>query len=203
MATVARLKIGPQYDGRPLAYRDYLEAEYEPGFRYELIDGKLQVAALPRLPHGWLENWLAELLRSYARERPKIINFVYNKVRVFVPNRPAGTTCPEPDIAAYCDFPSYSPGDDLDWDVLSPVLVVEILSPDNADKDLVRNVELYWQVPAIREYWIVDGLEDPSRPSLRVHRRLGKKWRVIDVAFGATYTTRLLPGFELVVDPSR
>jgi hypothetical protein len=37
-----------------------------------------------------------------------------------------------------------------------------------------------------------------------VYRRRGKSWqRVIELAFGDTYTTKLLPGFRLVLDPRR
>jgi hypothetical protein len=34
-----------------------------------------------------------------------------------------------------------------------------------------------------------------------VHRRWGKRWKVIDLASSDTYTTRLLPGFALTIDP--
>src|SRR5262249_5489854 len=150
-----------------LTYREYREAEYVEGFQYELIDGKLQVSPLPGLPHGRLDKWLYRSLDAYAEERPEVINFVYNKVRVFVPGR-AATTCPEPDVAAYRDFPLDQLSKEVDWDICSPLLVGEILSPDNVDKGLVRNVELYWQVPSIREYWVVDGLAFPDQPTLRV-----------------------------------
>jgi hypothetical protein len=36
---------------------------------------------------------------------------------------------------------------------------------------------------------------------MRVHRRYGERWKVIDLAYGDTYTTRLLPGFTLTIDP--
>jgi hypothetical protein len=36
---------------------------------------------------------------------------------------------------------------------------------------------------------------------MRVHRRYRKCWKVIDVVYGDTYTTRLLPGFTLTIDP--
>jgi Uma2 family endonuclease len=81
------------------------------------------------------------------------------------------------------------------------LLVAEILSADDPDKDLVRNVELYVQVPTIREYWIVDPREEFDRPRLLVYRRRGRQWqRLITIEPGETYTTRLLPGFELVLD---
>lgn len=108
-------------------------------------------------------------------------------------------TCPEPDLAAYCNYPPR--GEKFNWEDVSPLLVAEILSPDNSQKDLVRNTELYLQVPSIKEYWIVDGIMDPDHPTLKVHRRWGQKWRIKDIPFGGTYTTPLLPGFELVMNP--
>ena len=66
----------------------------------------------------------------------------------------------------------------------------------------LRNVELYLRVPSIREYWIFDPRQDPDRPTLRVYRRRGSRWqRPVDVAPGETYTTPLLPGFALLLDP--
>ena len=85
------------------------------------------------------------------------------------------------------------------------MLVAEIPSADDSDKDLVRNVELYLEVPSIREYWILDPLLDPDAPGLRVYRRRGRsRQKPIDVPFGGVYETpRLLPGFRLVVDPDQ
>jgi Uma2 family endonuclease len=117
-----------------------------------------------------------------------------------VPGRRA-TTAPEPDIAAYRDFPLYLPLRQRNWRNFSPILVAEIISADTADKDLVRNLELYLQVPSIREYWIIDPRIDPDQPTLTVHRRRGSRWQQpIEVAGGGTYTTRLLPDFVLTLD---
>jgi Uma2 family endonuclease len=94
--------------------------------------------------------------------------------------------------------------EELRWQDVSPLLVVEILSEDTAAKDLRRNYELYLQVPSIREYWVVDPRASASRPTLTVHRRRGGRWqRPIAVVSGGEYTTRLLPGFTLVVTPRR
>jgi Uma2 family endonuclease len=118
-----------------------------------------------------------------------------------VPGRPA-TTAPEPDVAAYRDFPTGRPITKLRWQDVSPLVVIEILSQDTADKDLIRNINLYRQVPSIRESWIIDPRASADEPTLTVHRRRGQGWqRPIEVAAGETYTTRLLPGFVLVMDP--
>jgi hypothetical protein len=63
-------------------------------------------------------------------------------------------------------------------------------------------VELYRLVPSIAEYWIVDPRVDPDKPGLIVYRRRGQNWqKPIRVAFGETYVTRHLPGFDLVMNP--
>ena len=80
-------------------------------------------------------------------------------------------------------------------------MVGEVVSHEDPDKDFVRNAELYLQVPSIKEYWLLDAREDPERPKMRVHRRHGKDWRIIDLSVGETYTTKLLPGFEVKIDP--
>jgi Uma2 family endonuclease len=198
-----RLKIGPKDRGRRLTLDEFMASDSVNGYHYELIDGKLYVSPLPDLPHACVEDWIYSLLNRYSSENLAVINKVKNKARVFVPRRRA-VTCPEPDVAAYRKFPLDRPLAERRWQDVSPILVVEVLSEDDPDKDLVRNVQLYLRVPSIREYWILDPLQEGhDRPHLIVRRRWGGRWRVRNVAPGETYTTRLLPGFELVVDPHR
>ena len=92
--------------------------------------------------------------------------------------------------------------EEWNWRDVSPLLVAEILSDDTANKDLVRNRDLYLQVPSIREYWIIDPRQGTRQTILLVYRRRGRGWaRVRTVVPGGTYTTPLLPGFSLVVTP--
>jgi Uma2 family endonuclease len=155
------------------------------------------------MPQGAIDFWLYARLMAYSVLHPEILNFVYYKARVFVPNRPRITSL-EPDMACYNDVPRDLPLSELRWQDYSPLLVVEILSPNDPDKDLVRNLPLYLAVPSIREYWIVDNRANADEPTLRVYRRRGQRWQnVIELGFGATYTTRFLPGFSLILDPRR
>ncbi len=197
MATA--LQVGPTDRGRRMSLDEFLAADFEEGYQYELIDGRLAVNPTPNAPEGMVERWIALKLHGYTLDHPKVINCVYWRARVYIPGR-RGVTNPEPDVTAYRDFPWSQDWCNLRWQDLSPILVVEILSADDPDKDLVRNVELYLQVPTIKEYWVLDACRDPGRPSLRVHRRHGRQWRVVEVGPGETYTTRLLPGFELILD---
>ncbi len=199
MSTVVML--GPRDHGRPMTWEEFQGARWQEGYQYELIDGRLYVSPVPNLPQNWLEVWLYTQLLLYAQQHQEVINYVTPKGRVFVPRRHA-ETAPEPGVAAYRDFPRNVPVREMDWRNVSPVLVAEVVSEDDPDKDLVRNVAVYERVPSIREYWILDPRADPDRPDLRVYRRRGQRWqKPIDVPAGGTYTTKLLPGFALKVDP--
>lgn len=194
------LRIGPADHGRPIALGELLRASGIEGYRYELIDGRVYVSPLPDLPQDRLEEWISNALRQYAADHPEVVNFVTTKARVFVPGRRA-VTCPEPDVAAFRGFPHHLPLADLHWEDISPMLVVEIMG-SNPEKDLGRNVELYLQVPSIREYWVIDSqTEGADRPHLIVHRRWGRRWRRLEFGPGDVYSTRLLPGFSLTIDP--
>jgi Uma2 family endonuclease len=194
------LYLTPRDHGRRLTIDELESAQGQEGYRYELIGGKLDVSPLPDVPHDRLRKWL-ERLDDYVEARPDVLNHVQSPARVFVPDS-AEVTAPEPDLAAYADFPLDLPLAEVNWRDASPLLVVEVLSPDTAEKDLERNVPLYLAVPTIREYWIVDTRDGFDRPSLIVHRRRGQRWqRPILVGNGGTYTTRLLPGFSLALGP--
>ncbi len=199
MATVTQL--GPGDHGRTLTLESFTESDYELGYQYELIEGRLYVTPLPAQPHDWIEKFILKKLMQYSEQRPDGINYATDKARVFVPGM-TWTTAPEPDVVAYRDFPT-DRQPNVAWDEVSPILVVEIISESDPDKDLVRNVELYLQVPSIQEYWILDNRQEAARPTMRVFRRSGDGWDTQDIAFGETYTTPLLPEFSLLVDPGR
>jgi Uma2 family endonuclease len=201
MPMTTLLMLGPADQDRALTWEEFATARYQEGYQYEIIDGRLYVSPVPNLPQNDLEEWVGDELKGYRRRHPEVINYVSHKARVFVPSRPE-LTAPEPDVAAYHGYPLDQPVGSVQWEDVSPVLVVEVISAEDPNKDLVRNVELYREVPSIREYWIVDPRPNADRPTLLVYRRRGRRWqRVIEVGFGETYTTRLLPDFSLLVNP--
>jgi Uma2 family endonuclease len=202
VGTAQRLKLGPLDHGRRLKRAEFEEAEYDQGFQYEIIDGRLYVSPLPNFPEHWLERWLVRAVERYADAHPDAINFVANKGRVFLPEA-VRLTVPEPDLAAYAQFPEESEFDEVNWEDISPVLVAEVLVGGSIEKDLGRNPPLYLAVPSIKEYWVLDGSDVTRQPTLIQHRRRGKRWVVTHYPYQSTFTTPLLPGFKLVIDPRR
>jgi len=156
------------------------------------------VSPYPNFSDEWYEKFIAEKLEAWASKHRNVIGWVAIKPRVFVRSRPR-TTVPEPDVAAFRDRPT-SP--DTDWRTMSPLIVVEILKED-WKKDLVRNVELYGEIPSILEYWVVDIRENIHAPTLRVFRRDSgdDDWTKADYPADAFYKTPLLRGFKLPVTP--
>lgn len=201
MVAVKALKIGPKSHGRPIGEWEFDAADFVPGYKYELIDGRIEVSAEPEPQENALEDWLNERLRQYACSHSHVIDRVVRKSRVYVPIR-RRTTIPEPDIACYADFPHARMLTDLSWHEVSPVLVVEVLVFGDPAKDLTRNVALYLRVPSIKEYWVLDGRISAATPSLIQHRRVGSRWVVKTYRAGTKFTTKLLPGFELILDPT-
>ncbi|HEX5270206.1 MAG TPA: Uma2 family endonuclease [Gemmataceae bacterium] len=201
MATVPKpRKLGPLDHGLPMSFEGYMAGDYQEGYRYELIDGRLYVSPEANFPENWVHDWLRDKLKGYARDNPRVINHVCGPGRVFISGRP-GTTTPEPDVLAYKNFRLPRRIRDLRWQDFSPILVGEVLSADDPGKDLVRNVALYLQVPSIKEYWIIDAREDADFPTMLVYRRRGRRWQAaIEVGPNETYTTPLLPGFALTLD---
>lgn len=193
------LRIGPHDHGRELTYDEFLAGDYDEGYKYELIAGELYVSPQANFPHDWVEGHVRKLLTFYWSRRPDLIKWVSPKARVFVPGQ-RKATCPEPDVAVYRDC---LPGKHADWQQFSPLIVVEVVSDTDPDKDYVRNVALYQQVPSILEYWIFDKCGDDDGPVLRVyHRDSGEQeWMVADYGPADTYATSLLPGFEMPVTP--
>ena len=188
--------------GREISLEEWEQATEEPGYRFELVRGTLEVSLEPELPHDEDAGWVADALREYKKKRPNVIGRISEHSRIYLPDVNTPTVL-EPDVAVFRERTRLLPPARRKWKFIGAILVVEVLSPDTVKKDLVRNVPLYLQVPSIREYWIVDSRQTLDQPKLIVYRRRGKRWqKPIVVRFGETYETKLLPGFKLIVDPS-
>ncbi len=179
------LKLGPASAGVALTGEEFDAADFEEGWRYELINGVLVVSPPPleqeRDPNEQLGHWL----RTYQESHPNgavldatlpehIIVTGENRRRV--------------DRAIWCGLGRLPTESDI------PAIAVEFVSEGRAnirrDYELKRDEYLS---AGVREYWVIDRF----RRTMTVFARRGDKMQPRVIPVGETYTTELLPGFDL------
>ncbi len=65
-----RLRLTPEWAGRDVSLEDFERADCQEGWRYELIDGRLEVFANPELPHDMVLEWVQGRLYGVPRRPP-------------------------------------------------------------------------------------------------------------------------------------
>src|SRR5437762_1777834 len=81
------LHIGPTDAGRRLTWEEFRVADLKPGFRYEIIDGRLVVAATPNPRHSSVSQWVYGNLLDYLRKHGNVFNHLSPNSTVFIPGR--------------------------------------------------------------------------------------------------------------------
>ena len=122
-------------------------AETQEG-RWELFDGVPVAMSPERVIHGDVKFQVAQALGAAIARAGLPCKFVLDSAAVRINKHRSY----QPDALVYCGQPL--PRDALE--VPSPVVVVEVLSPSNAMKDLRDKLLGYFLVPSIVHYLIVD-----------------------------------------------
>ena len=192
MATVTMpLRIGAADHGRTMTLDEFEEADFELGYRYELIHGVLVVTPPPLEEERDANEELGHWLRNYQESHPqgKTLNLTLpeQNVRTIGQNRRCDRV-----IWAGLGRRPRSRGPAARRDV--PTIVVEFPSSRSADRrrDYEEKKNEYRDI-GVREYWIVDRFQR----LLTVYHRRGARWVKRLVREAETYRTPLLPGFEL------
>lgn len=182
---------GPRDAGMIMTLDEFEEADYELGYRYELIHGVLVVTPPPLEEERDANEELGYWLRAYQELHPqgKILNLTLpeQNVRTIGQNR----RCDRGIWAGLARRPR-SRGPAARRDVST--IIVEFPSSRAADRrrDYEEKKNEYRDI-GVREYWIIDRF----RRLLTVYHRRGERWVKRTVGEAETYRTPLLPGFEL------
>jgi Uma2 family endonuclease len=188
MSTITR-RIGPADHGQRMTLDEFVEADFEDGWLYELARGVIDVTEVPGLDHGRIVSRVARLFVVYDITHPGIIDYRAGggECRLRLPGMQSDR---HPDQAVYLLPPP--PGDNEPWTRWVPNLVVEIVSPSGEDRDYEEKREEYLRV-GVTEYWILD----PAKRQLLVLQRFGDVWHEVIVPAGNVYRPGLLPGLEV------
>lgn len=119
----------------------------QPG-RWELFDGVPVEMSSERVIHGRVKYLIAKAFERAIERAGLPCQFLLDCVGVRIDRH----RCYQPDVLVHCGDPL--PDDALE--VPDPIVVIEVLSPSNAMKDLRDKLVGYFQVPSIMHYLIVD-----------------------------------------------
>ncbi len=190
MATVNAIRIGPADNGRRMSIDEFMEADVEEGYRYELARGVLEVTYVPGEPHGLIVWKLLRMILAFDASHPGRIFRAgcASEFRLWLPTVISGRN---PDIAIVLHN---TPKDPRGW--RPPILVMEVVSEGSEarERDYVIKREEYLAF-GIREYWIVD----PEARTVTVLVRDGDAW--IEQVFRAAEqaTSTILPGLAIAL----
>lgn len=170
---------------------DYMRLENPPGFRYELIEGRLLMSPSPSFWHQSAVGILGELMSAHVRR---------SKLGVVLP-------CPFDVVLMEGDETAVQPDllfirEDRRAIIRSnhvegaPDLVVEAISPKRESIDRDRKFRKYAEA-GVGEYWIVD----PPTKTIDVWVRRGESLVLLNTfGAGTEATSEVIEGFKASVD---
>lgn len=185
------IPFGPRDDGQPMTLDEFEAADFERGYRYELIKGILVVTPAPleeeRDANEELGHWLRNYRESHDRGACLDLTLPEHDLRI-------GSKIRRCDRAIWVGLGRHptTRGRVAQRDV--PAIVVEFPSSRPADqrRDYKEKVAEYRDL-GVQEYWIIDRFGR----AMTVYCWRGKKWTKRTIGESDMYRTKLLPGFDL------
>jgi Uma2 family endonuclease len=189
MATVIMpLQISMADHGRAMTLEEFMEAEEEDGYRYELARGVLEVTEVPNDPHGDVVANLYDAIGRYRRDHPGFIRRYGggNEFRFWLPGMVSGRN---PDLGVVLRG---APKDGRGR--RAAALAAEVVSRGSIQRDYETKREEYLAY-GLREYWIVD----PRERRVTVLTRDGDVWDERIFRDDQVIASLVLPGFATTV----
>ena len=169
---------------------EFLEAEGEDGYRYELAHGVLEVTQVPSDRHGHVVWNLLRLLSFYDGEHPGVISRCGggSEYQLVLPGMASGRN---PDVAVTLR------NTPRDWrGRRPPAIAFEVVSEGSEarERDYVTKRAEYLAY-GLLEYWIVD----PTLTTVTVLIRTGDVWAEQSFSGEQQVASLVLPGFAVRV----
>ncbi len=172
--------LAPRSELGPYRVDDYMALPDEPSC--ELLYGRLHVTPAPVFRHQEVVVELVSLLRGHARTHGARV--VTSPIDVVLDDH----SVVQPDIVYISAARAAIVLDRVEG---APDLVVEVLSPATARRDLGEKLKLYAD-SGVGEYWLVD----PVARTFEFLRNRGRRFEVCLPLDGA-YSSEAIIGFEL------
>jgi Uma2 family endonuclease len=147
------------------SFRDYLVVEEMSGVKHEYLDGEIYAMAGGSVLHAALSGTVIGMLHRQLSGR---CNVHTSDLRIRVL---ATGLASYPDVTVVCGPVETDP--ENEDTVVTPTLIVEVLSPTTIAYDLGRKFDHYAQIPSLQA--VVYVWQD--QPRLEVRERAGDVWR--------------------------
>jgi phenylacetic acid degradation protein len=132
-----------------LSIEEYLEMEQRSEEKHEYYKGEIFAMSGPKLDHIRITRDMSILLG--LKLRGSGCEVFPTDLRVFVESEEFLTY---PDLSIVCDEPVTRNNDD--WNLVNPVVIIEVLSKSTQEYDRGKKFELYKGLASLREYILVD-----------------------------------------------
>ncbi|MCB1144866.1 MAG: Uma2 family endonuclease [Leptospiraceae bacterium] len=153
----------PKYAGRVVTREEYIDLP-EDGFRYDMIEGVLQVSPSPEFEHANCSSNFHLLLGNFIKKNH--LGKIVMKCDVLLPD---GGDVIRPDISVIL---KENLGIIIRHIHGAPDLVAEILSPSTRDRDLGIKADRYL-ASGVKEFWIID----PKDKTVQVWKNEKSSWK--------------------------
>src|SRR5947209_11316846 len=130
MATTTR-RIGPADHGQRMTLDEFIDADFEDGWLYELARGVILVTEVPGIPHGRIVGRITRMFVLYDEAHRGVINYRAGggECRLRLPGMQSDR---HPDQAVYLLPP---PAGRNPWTRWVPQIVVEVVSEGGEERD--------------------------------------------------------------------
>jgi Uma2 family endonuclease len=168
------------YEKRKYTIEEYLELENASADKHEYYQGELFAMSGAKVPYDIITGNLYANL--WVKLKGKSCRPFSSDMRIYVEKN---TLFTYPDISIVCG-PVISLNDDQ-MNVLNPSVIIEVLSPSTKNYDRGDKFRLYRDIPALREYILVDSgsvnieafyINDEGKWELTEHRSLDEQLHV-------------------------
>lgn len=137
------------YSKQKFSIEEYLEMENTSAEKHEYYLGEIFAMSGAKVPHNTIfSNLFGELSIKLKRKKCRPYG---SDMRIHIPDN---TLFTYPNISIVCGELQTLNNDN--WNVLNPVVIIEILSPSTKNYDRDEKFKLYRDIATLKEYILVD-----------------------------------------------
>ena len=137
------------YGKQKVSIEEYLEMEQSSIEKHEYYKGEIFAMSSAKMPHNTISKNLLGTL--FTKLKGKKCQPYGSDVRIHIESN---TLFAYPDISIICDEVITRNNDD--FNVLNPVVIIEILSHSTKNYDRGEKFKLYRDIPTLKEYILID-----------------------------------------------